>query len=475
MTSRYSPLRWPLALQLAVAFALLTALALGGGGVLMLRQASQRMLADRSRSLLAQANAAANLASELEGRDSEALALALFRFHQQTAVRPVVLDEDGVVIGDGYQPSPLAGQRLTHPEVLAALAGEQMTGTRWLQTGGWVMYGAVPIWIAHEQVGAVLVSIDINAIDLALRDLQRQLLLVSLVAGTVAVALGVQVARVLTRPLVRLTGAVRLLARGRLETRVEPAGNRELIELGQHLNQMALELGRLDQQRRAFVSDASHELRTPVASIRALADGLLADRSGDVARYKEYLGDIARECDRAARLVERLLELARLDRRRESRQGAGAATVRVDLGAVTGEVVHALEPLAAERGVHLTWEEAGLIEADADPRLLETVLGNLIENGLKYTAPGGNVRVALMAGTGEALFVVWDTGVGIGPEDLPHIFERFYRVDKARTRATGGAGLGLAIAAEAADLLGGRIEVTSELGQGSRFTFRLPV
>lgn len=469
--------RWPLALQLALGFVLVTALALGGGGALLLRQIQARQISDRSRSLVAQANAAANLVAELQSDGAQRdLELALYRFHQQTGVRLVVADGNGVVVADSVTPSPLAQQRLTHPELAAALGGRQATGTRWLEAGGWVMYGAVPVWHERAVTGAVLLSADINAIDAAGRELGRRLWQVAAAAGALAVLLGVGLARYLARPLERLAVAAEELARGRLEARVQPGGSREVGHLGGSFNAMAAELGRLDRQRRAFVADASHELRTPVAAIRALADSLLTDTTGDVSLYKEYLADITRECDRASRLVDRLLELARLDLRQERRAREQASQPEpFDLSALAGGVVHALQPLARERGVGLELGAPAALPVRADPQLVETALGNLVENALKYTPAGGQARVEISAGPGAALVAVSDTGSGIPPEHLPHIFERFYRVDKARARATGGAGLGLSVAAQAAALLGGRIDVESEPGRGSRFTLVVPM
>lgn len=475
---RWQPSHWPLALQLAVAFAVVTALALGGSGVLLLGQSTARMLEERAATLLAWGQAAAGLAAENLPAETPAgaLTLALYRFHQQSGIRPVVVDRGGQVVADISDQSPLLGTKLTHPEVASALGGQPQTGTRRLAGGEWVMYGGVPVVRGGEQVGAVLVSADMAAVREAQRALLRQLLLVAGVMEVLAVLLGVLLARQLSRPLVRLRAAVLRLAGGRLDTRVEPAGSRELLDLGEGFNRMSAELGRLDQQRRAFVADASHELRTPVASIRALADALLTDRRGDIAVYKEHLADIVQECDRAGRLVSRLLELARLDMRSDARgQAAPAATAEpLDLRQVAEEVVHALEPLSAERGVHLELAPGGPVIARADPHLVETVLGNLVENGLKYTPRGGMVRVEVSAAAGAASLTVTDTGIGIAEADQALIFERFYRVDKARARATGGAGLGLAIAAEAAALLGGRISVTSEVGKGSQFRLTLP-
>lgn len=474
------PGHWPLAVQLALAFALVTVLALGGSGALLLYQSSARLLGGRGESVMAWGQAAAGLAAEYWSDPQEGMTLALYRFYQQSGIRPVVVDRDGRVVADISTESPLLQERLTHPEVQTALSGGTATGTRRLPTGEWVMYGGMPVVVSGEQVGAVLVAADIAAVRDAQQDLLRQLALVAGGMAALAVLLGVLLARYLSRPLVRLRAAVSRLARGQLDARVEPGGSSELRDLGQGFNRMAEELGRLDRQRRAFVADASHELRTPIAAIRALAEPLLSDRPLEVAVYKEHLNDIVHECDRAGRLVNSLLELARLDMRAESRSQVGQPADSIDLRRVAAEMVHALEPVAVERGVRLEMLPGGPVMARADAQLVQAVLGNLVENGIKYTPRGGSVQVAVgTQGTVDAGRAAWlkvtDTGIGIPPEHQARIFERFYRVDKARSRATGGAGLGLAIAAEAAARLGGRIQVASEPGKGSEFTLTLPL
>lgn len=499
------PGHWPLAVQLSLAFALVTVLALGGSGALLLYQTGNRMMQERRESVLAWGQAAAGLAAEYWADPQEGLTLAFYRFHQQSGMRPVAVDRAGVVVADVTTGSPLVGQRLTHPEVQGALAGQVTTGTRRLPGGEWVLYAGIPVFAGDQQIGAVLVAADVGAVRDAQRDLLRQLAWIAGAMAFGAVLVGVMLARYLTRPLVRLQEAVARLARGRLDARVVPAGSSELLDLGRGFNRMAEELGRLDRQRREFVANASHELRTPIAAIRALAEPLLTNRSLDPAVYREHLADIVHECDRASRLVDSLLELARLDMRAEARSQADMAVEPIDLCAAVAEVVHALEPVAAERGVRLELRPGPPVTVRAEVHLVQAVVGNLVENGIKYTPRGGSVVVLVgagpepadlaspgqdgwhtaasggesagrPAGSGRTAWVtVTDTGIGIPPEHLGRIFDRFYRVDKARSRATGGAGLGLAIAAEAAARLGGRICVASKVGEGSRFTLTLPV
>lgn len=466
--SSKGPKSWPLGVQLALGFSLITVLTLGVVGTILVNQITQRQLAERTAKVMAQARVAADLASEMRFQQNPAgLPLALSDFHLQTGVRAIVVGDDGLVVADSGIPSPLEKQTLTHPEVLQALQGQEAHDYRRVGAEEWTLYAAVPM-PADQRVGrAVLVSADLTELELGLRKIRHQLKWGLTAGGAAAVLAGFLMAQYLARPLARLDATAAALAQGNLDARVQPDGGREIRDLGQRFNQMADELARVDAQRRDFVAAASHEMRTPVATIRVLAEALLSDRSGDLALYKEYLTDMVAEADRARDVMERLLELARLEGQSNLRP-AGP----VDLPAVCADVVDSLLPVAEKRGVTVTLQaEVVPTWIMGEPMLVETVVTNLVENGLKYTPAGGRVDVKVLAD--PVRVEVCDTGLGIAPEHLPHLFERFYRVDPSRARPTGGVGLGLAIAAQAARLLNGRLEVESAPGRGSCFSLIL--
>lgn len=460
---------WPLALQLALSFTLIVAVALGGGGAFLLQQVWQRAMATRTEDILAKARAAALLVTETRfNRPGATVTSDLFTFQQQTGVRPLVIGPDGTVTADSWSPSPFLGKPLQLPEVDAALKGRDATGTRRLEGEGLTLYAAVPVIKNQKTAGAVLVSANLSDLERSLADLRRLMLWVLALAGTVTILLGVILARWLSSPLQRLYRAASGLAEGRLETRVEPGGSREVSALGHRFNAMAEELGRMDEQRRHFVAAASHELRTPVASVRALAEALLSDRSGNLALYKEHLADIVTECEHAGHLVDRMLELARLEGH------ACAKDAVMDASAAVRTAIHHVRPLAEAKELHLTAEIPGATPLRGESWLLEAAVRNLVENAVKYTPAGGRVIVSISASGGKVRVSVADTGPGIPAEHLPHLFERFYRVDKSRSRATGGVGLGLTIAHQAVSQLGGGIVVDSRPGSGTTFTVVLP-
>jgi len=226
---------------------------------------------------------------------------------------------------------------------------------------------------------------------------------------------------------------------------------------------------RVDRIRQDFVANVSHELRTPVATIRALVESLAGGALDDRDTAERFLRDLERETARLAQLVEDLLTLSRLE--------AGDTSLKADVFSLEELVDECLEGkarLAARYGVEMERVGAGGVRVTADRRLLATLLDNLLDNAVKYNRPGGRVAVGFQAAPGGLLIEVRDTGVGIPREEIPRVFERFYRVDKARSRDTGGTGLGLSIVKHIAELHGGTVSVESEPGEGSVFTVWIP-
>jgi signal transduction histidine kinase len=217
------------------------------------------------------------------------------------------------------------------------------------------------------------------------------------------------------------------------------------------------------QRTRQFTADASHELRTPVAFMRTVAEVLLRQPRTD-QEWRAGVEDIHGALLRTTTLIEDLMTLARSDARAEPRTFS-----RLDLRGAVDAAVYRAKALGAARAVGVEAAEAPPCALDGDAVLLERLFAILLDNAVKYTPAGGQVTVSLVSADGAALVEVRDTGIGIGPEDLPHVFERFYRSDKARARETGGAGLGLAIAHWIAEVHDAALTVDSELGRGAVF------
>ena len=296
----------------------------------------------------------------------------------------------------------------------------------------------------------------------------------TLAAFVVALVVSVFVSRRVLRPIQALMAASRDIAAGRYDKRVPTPGGvsredyDELDQLAVSFNQMAAQLDQTEAMRRQMIGDISHELRTPLTTIKGSIEGLI---DGVLLPEAETYQEIYREADRLERLVADLQELSRVE-------GGGLELNRiaVDLGALVGVVGQRLQRQFDEKEVDLRIANVDeLPPAWADEDRIAQVLVNLIGNALQYTPAGGQVTVMVDEEAGNLQVLVRDSGVGIAAEHLPHVFSRFYRVDKSRARAGGGSGIGLTIARRLVEAHGGKIWAESEgLGQGSTFGFSLP-
>jgi signal transduction histidine kinase len=333
---------------------------------------------------------------------------------------------------------------------------------------------AVPVEVAGETVGwvifprpAPLGSRPGSPEAIFLNSIRWAILLGSFVAVIVALVLGIFLARTLTHPLRELTEATRALARGALGRQVPVRSNDELGELTAAFNHMSADLAQSTRQRRQMTADIAHDLRTPLSVIlgytEALSDGKIP---GGPEIYQVMHG----EAEQLQRLIEdlRLLSLA----------DTGELTLnrlRTSPRSLLERTAAAYAVNAQEKEIDLEIDIAAeLPDIDVDPERMAQVLGNLVSNAIRHTPYGGTIRFS--AGrTADAVFLrVTDTGEGIGPEDLPYVFDRFYRGDPARSSATGESGLGLAIARSLVETHGGTISLESSLGKGSTFTVTLP-
>jgi len=293
-------------------------------------------------------------------------------------------------------------------------------------------------------------------------------------AALAAVLASLVVTHLIARPIRQIAAATRRLAAGHYTERVDLArlnAGDDLGQLGQSFNAMAGALAATEQRRVALLGDVAHELRTPISTLEGYLEGLL---DGVIAPEPATWALLLDEAGRLHRLVNDLQELSRADAGQLS-----LALVALDPAQLAQTALDRLRPAFAEAGLPLTRHlPAGLPCVRADGDRVVQVLTNLLTNALRYTAPPGPVTLTLhrAAGGRAILFQVTDTGIGLAPEHLPHVFERFYRVDKSRSRAAGGSGIGLSIAQALVDAMGGRLWVTIPgLGQGSTFSFTLPV
>ena len=404
--------------------------------------------------------------SEVLTEDGVAQAMELLDDMQGTRV--LVTNESGLILYDSSTLEKRTGDYAITAEVVKALRGEDVCRSEYRQ-GAFRTRVAVPTVYRGVTLGAVyLYEYDTEQAEVLL-SIQSTLRYISVVICVVALVAALILSKALTRNPARLLGGIRSVREGEYNHRIEVKGKDEMAQLAMEFNELTDRLQTIEEVRRRFVSDASHELKTPLASIRLLADSILQNSSVDMETVREFVSDIGEEADRLTRISQRLLALSRLDARLQRER------VPVDVGQVVEKVGHMLLPLAHSAQVELRYQLQPHCMVLATQDDLYQVAFNLMENAVKYNQPGGSVTVEVAREEYWITLTVQDTGVGIPEEDLLRVFDRFYRVDKARSREAGGTGLGLSIARDTARLHGGDIMAQrGPDGVGARFTARFP-
>ena len=275
---------------------------------------------------------------------------------------------------------------------------------------------------------------------------------------------------ILLRPFKELQQKLNQVAAGALDTEIGTKGYRETWDISQAVESTITKLKEVDQSRQEFVSNVSHELKTPITSIRVLADSLMGMGDAPVELYREFMEDISDEIDREGKIIDDLLALVKIDK-----SEADLNLSQVDIVVLVKQILKRLRPIANKRNIELILESIREVQADIDETKLSLAISNLVENAVKYNSAGGWVRVTVDADHKFFYVKVADSGIGIPEEEQDKIFERFYRVDKARSRVTGGSGLGLAITRRVILMHKGAIKLTSREGEGSVFTLRIPL
>ncbi|MTI80230.1 MAG: cell wall metabolism sensor histidine kinase WalK [Firmicutes bacterium] len=426
-------------------------------------------LQERQESYQIHANVISTYAGEYIRGRSTSLPLEIREYGNKVNARVLVLSSQGVVLGDSFNEKWLEGRNLEYPEVQQALKGETAAGTHNITAGEWAMYVAVPVTRQKSVIGAVLLVTNIGDIAQALNTLAERMLILSIIGSALAALIGLWLSVRLTKPVQELTVAVKKVADGNLNQHVVVRSRDELGQLAESFNGMAEKLAKADRARRDFIASASHELKSPLASIKALAESLIYSSEDDVDVYKEYLGDINKEIDRLNRLVYELLQLAKMED-----VSVTLHKKEHSVKEIIENVIQLTAPNAKAKKVTITADIEGDLAWPVDEDVLSVILLNLVDNGIKYTSATGEVKIKGNIKNETLQLQVTDTGEGIPEEDLKHIFDRFYRVDKARARETGGTGLGLSIVKQAVALLDGTVSVQSTVGKGTTFTVCIP-
>jgi two-component system phosphate regulon sensor histidine kinase PhoR len=400
--------------------------------------------------------------------------------------RITLVDKSGKVTADSSADPTVMENHVNRPEIDSALHGKSSSNTRVSRTmSEKYLYLAVPI-----QSGALRLAVPVSQIDSAVSEIRWKMLQSTAAIFILALVVAAFFARSLSQKFNTILSHAAELANGNFHARSENLGRGEFALLSGKLNETSAKLERTVQQlqtehteleklervRKDFVINVSHELRTPLASIQGYTETLMDGAINDGDNNMRFLGIIRHNAERLATLTADLLTLSRIELKTQEFRFAA-----YDVNGLLLDIVDSMRPIAARKRISLDLHPSPeSTEVFCDSQAIYQILSNLLDNAIKYTPEGGTITVGSRpftdpAGIQRVEVFVRDTGAGIPPEDLPRLFERFYRVDKARSRELGGTGLGLAIVKHLVKAHSGEVRVESELGHGSTFLFTLPV
>ena len=416
-------------------------------------------------SMIEKCQLAADEIASLEVINTATVSGAVKEMVSLKVTRLIITDQSARVLYDSLNAEP--DYYALFPEILCAMEGNDVFFSQY-HDGAIQSHAATPIVSYKATLGCVYMMEYDTDQGILIKSLQHTVLRITLILEIVVILFSFVFSKTYSYRLRKIMNSMRIIQKGDYTHKLKLGGHDELSFLGDEFNDLTERLQTSEQKRSRFVSDASHELKTPLASIKLLTDSILQNDM-DMETVREFVGDIGNEADRLTRTTGKLLSLTKVD-------GQVSEDCEIIKMAPTVErVIRMLSGIAQQNSITI---EADLSE-DSPVLILEDdlyqIAFNLIENGIKYNISGGKLTVHLLREEDNAILRVSDTGMGIPEDALSHIFERFYRVDKARSRATGGSGLGLAIVRAIVQRNRGEITVVTEVGKGTVFTVTFPV
>jgi len=448
-------------------FAIVSSVLLKG---LVLKNSEQRSVQTRTADIQNQCTILCNQlvsSNYLADTQSEVVNAELTQLSNIYNGRVVVINDEFRIIKDTYNLQE--GKTIVSEEVVKCFKGKQITNydakSRYIEV-------ATPIVNPESMqvAGMMLVSVSTDTIRDSVMVLRGKADIAQATIIIIFIILAVFIGMLLVRPLKRMTRSIDEMTEGYGENYLHEDAYNETKQISDAFNKLWDRYKVLDASREEFVANVSHELKTPLTSMKVLADSLLAQPEAPVELYQEFMGDLSQEIERENKIINDLLSLVKLDKR-----GANLNIKSENINELVERILKRLRPLAATRNIELVFESFRTVSAEVDEVKLSLAVTNLVENAVKYNKEDGWVHVALNADHKYFYLKVADSGIGIPKEETEHIFERFYRVDKSHSREIGGTGLGLAIARNAVVMHRGAIKVYSEPGEGTTFTVRIPL
>ncbi|MCX7714600.1 MAG: cell wall metabolism sensor histidine kinase WalK [Clostridia bacterium] len=422
--------------------------------------------------MFAKANIIADTTKNHIGIQDGQIGESIIRTLAGTKIRGIITDSAYTVLFDTNTEAELLGKIFMRDIIKTSLGGEQAYSVYKNPSENSNMIAvAVPIKQNESITGSVYLTESVANTDKTINYIKMNLFIFSGLISILVGMLSLGMSYIVTSPVDEFILVAKEISKGNFSKRLKVKGHNELSEMAQTMNYMCEELEQIENNRKKFVSDASHELKTPLATIKLICDSIVSTENPDPSMVKEFLNDLNDEVDRLTRIVDRLLTLTKLDSKQDQTKFE-----TVDLVELLNGVIRKLTPAANKKNISIYTEfnpefaKPMLLDRD---KILEAVY-NIADNAIKYTPDNGFVRIGLYVSHETIVIKIEDNGPGIPESEKDRIFERFYRLDDSRARETGGTGLGLAIAKEAVAMHGGRIDVLSEEGVGSTFLIILP-
>ncbi len=403
----------------------------------------------------------------ITGDMSEVLKSELVQMSNIYNGRVLVIDHDFRIQEDTYDMDK--GKTIVSEDVIRCFKGK---GTSNYDAKNRYIEVTSPIYDkgTEKAVGVMLISVSTDMISDSVEILDDRVIAVCLTIGMVAVILAFSAGFVMTRPFRRISDSIAAVTEGYEDDYLHEKAYTETMLISDAFNKMLGRMKVLNDSRNEFVSNVSHELKTPLTSMKVLADSLLIQEDVPAELYKEFMGDLSEEIERENKIINDLLSLVKMDKT------ANTLNIKSEnMNTLIEKILKRLRPIAATRNIELVFESFRPVTAEVDEMKLSLAITNLVENAIKYNKENGWVHVSLNADHKNCHIEVADSGIGIPQEAVEHVFERFYRVDKSHSREIGGTGLGLAIARSAVVMHRGAIRVYSQVGAGTTFTVRIPL
>ena len=433
---------------------------------------SENLYENEQIKLFAKANITADtISSFISDENTDAIGDSIGQLLLGTGIRAIVVNPAYNVLFDSN--GELAGKVLMRDIIKSASEGEQAHTVLSDDLGINLMTVAVPVKPSGTDsiIGVVYIVEALTDIDKTISHVRVSMLVFSAFITIFMGFLSFGMSYIVTSPVDEFIEAANEISKGNFETRIKVKGENEFSQLAVALNFMCSELETLESNRKKFISDASHELKTPLATIKLICDSIVSTPDPDAEMIREFLGDLSDEVDRLTRIVENLLELTRIDSGKTMPK-----PVEVNITALLNLIVRKLTPNAAAKDIvfYTDYKTDPSLTMKIDYDKIWEAVYNITDNAIKYTNEGGFVKIELLKEGKNIIIRIEDNGPGIPFEERDKIFDRFYRLDDSRARETGGTGLGLAIAKESVLLHGGYIEVSGEKDMGSTFSIYLP-